>query len=423
MLPTAPLVSGANASFDVSLFPHFAPLLDACEAYAVGSGFRFRLSSFEKSFGCSADSDSDVGSTQADDDERDSSSEASTDTSLTAHSLAVDLVSQFRKRLRKTDGMQGSDKVSGPLGVGRVLHTVTMRAGEDLQSSSISEYEPGTHFIVLAQGEKGSGRRVFVQHALTAQKGWISKSTRGGDQLLEVTRWDSNLLEAEHGLVLDLDRAFQTVNEESVRSAMVGACKELGLFESHAEVEDYLSSHECDWENVSVSLPLIAQRLFEDDSRRRSKDANNERTQQRLLATATFLVDFADQAGVSLPQMSETHRKRLKSFRKRVKEWVAQTRSDANADCILMGLPFADDGEDDAMKAFAETWQAAVGAVASGAVAAAAAARTSATVVAAASEARRHSLTGALTTSWTWRSSCSQDVQAPQAETRRHSVS
>lgn len=121
-------------------------------------------------------------------------------------------------------------------------------------------------------------------------------------------------------LLEELDRAFRLVMAESVRNSIMSTCQQLGVFPPSPEFVD-VGAEDCAYEDVSESLPVIAQRLYHDQARRGT--AVGVRLGTRAL-TAAYIVDFAAEIGVPLPEMPETQALMLQEFASRVAEWEAQ---------------------------------------------------------------------------------------------------
>merc|ERR1712039_648670 len=89
--------------------------------------------------------------------------------------------------------------------------------------------------------------------------------------------------------------------------------------------------NDCMYEDTTVTLNLIAQRFYNDENRRKQEAlANNDVSHERLVATtAMFITEFADQNGITLPEMSPKNSAILDGFMARVKEWE-DSRQDFN---------------------------------------------------------------------------------------------
>jgi hypothetical protein len=150
-----------------------------------------------------------------------------------------------------------------------------------------------------------------------------------------VRSFAERLRAGEPALVEELERAFRLVMAESVRNSMIGTCKELGVFPPSPPPSN-VTGDDCAFEDASEPLPVIAQRLFNDQVRR---DGVGDETGTissesgalgcRLLRramTAAYLVDFASETGATLPQMPETYRAMFQEFAARASEWARLTR-------------------------------------------------------------------------------------------------
>lgn len=123
----------------------------------------------------------------------------------------------------------------------------------------------------------------------------------------------------EAGLVASIDVAYRLISAEGVRSGIVATCQEMGLWPPSGVSID---EDDCAFQDTTAPLPLIAQRAYNDEMRR-----EREKSLQllyRKATTASFLVDFASEAGLALPNLTESHREMLDEFMKRVEEWSSQ---------------------------------------------------------------------------------------------------
>merc|ERR1719213_172879 len=93
---------------------------------------------------------------------------------------------------------------------------------------------------------------------------------------------------------------------------MIATVKGLGLFPPPRTPES-VHGDDCSYEDVSAPLPMIAQRLY-NDQLRRQRDEGLQGRQQRRAMTAAFLVDFAHHAGAKLPESPETYSSLLQEF-------------------------------------------------------------------------------------------------------------
>jgi len=120
-----------------------------------------------------------------------------------------------------------------------------------------------------------------------------------------------------------MERAHRIVMSESVRNAMIGMFQALEMFPPApppAGIED----DDCAFEDVSAPLPVIAQRLYNDQARRLSDTTGGPGRLERRAMTAAFIIDFTDEVGVKLPPMPETQASMLKEFVERTNEFAEQ---------------------------------------------------------------------------------------------------
>lgn len=177
----------------------------------------------------------------------------------------------------------------------------------------------------------------------------------------------------DNALNEELERAHRVVMAESVRNAIAGMLKALDLFPPVPPPAG-ISEDDCAYEDCSAPLPVIGQRLYNDEVRRLT-DATDDRP-GRLewrAASASFIVDFAEGVGVPLPPIPETQREMLRELAARTAE-SSPRRQPEGADIFLRGLgvgAVANGLRDEAQKFWAATggWQGWL-AVAAGGVAA-----------------------------------------------------
>jgi hypothetical protein len=133
-----------------------------------------------------------------------------------------------------------------------------------------------------------------------------------------VKEFKDRLLRQEKELIESLEAAHRRVMSESVRNGVVATCRELELWPPEPAPKG-IAEDDCAFEDMSEVLPVIAQRVYNDEMRR-----NKEEVLQflsRRAVTASFIVDFATEVGVDLP-LSETHRQMLQEFMDRVDDWI-----------------------------------------------------------------------------------------------------
>merc|ERR1719215_1375722 len=102
---------------------------------------------------------------------------------------------------------------------------------------------------------------------------------------------------------------------------MIATVKGLGLFPPPVPTEG-VTADDCAYEDASASLPMIAQRLYNDHVRRQRDEGGSAGRQQRRAMTAAFLVDFAHHAGAALPESPETYKYLLQEFSTRNYEYA-----------------------------------------------------------------------------------------------------
>jgi hypothetical protein len=120
-------------------------------------------------------------------------------------------------------------------------------------------------------------------------------------------------------LLLDtLDEAHHIVIQASVRNIMRSKCIELSMYPpEHQLLEIRSDDGFCD--DVSVSFPEIAQRLYNEEQRKKQNPTTSV-VQQRRANTASFILDFAEELGV-LPGMPQHYETLLAEFERRMEEW------------------------------------------------------------------------------------------------------
>eukprot|EP00427_Karlodinium_veneficum_P019602 CAMPEP_0169128214 /NCGR_PEP_ID=MMETSP1015-20121227/36439_1 /TAXON_ID=342587 /ORGANISM="Karlodinium micrum, Strain CCMP2283" /LENGTH=282 /DNA_ID=CAMNT_0009192083 /DNA_START=17 /DNA_END=865 /DNA_ORIENTATION=+ len=135
--------------------------------------------------------------------------------------------------------------------------------------------------------------------------------------------FSERLSNSDPPLIEELEKAFRIVVAESARSMMIATVKGLGIFPPKP-APDGIDDDDCSYEDVSAPLPVIAQRLFNDEARRFRDEAGSAERLQRRAMTAAFLVDFAYFSGVTLPEPAETYQSLLQEFSARNLEFSEQ---------------------------------------------------------------------------------------------------
>merc|ERR1719203_2770582 len=134
-----------------------------------------------------------------------------------------------------------------------------------------------------------------------------------------VVDFTERLCAGEPALLEELDRAFRIIMVESVRNAMLGMFQALDMFPPNPAPEG-IDTEDCSYEDVSAPLPVIAQRLYNDQERRVCDTSGGPAKLQRRAMTAAFIVDFAEAIDVALPAVPETQRCMLQDLTARIAE-------------------------------------------------------------------------------------------------------
>jgi hypothetical protein len=135
-----------------------------------------------------------------------------------------------------------------------------------------------------------------------------------------VKSFGDRLAAGEVALVEELEKAYRIVVAESARNMMIATVKGLNLFPPTPKPQG-ISDDDCSYEDASAPLPVIAQRLYNNNVRRQ-RDEGMQGRQQRRAMTAAFLVDFSHHAGATLPQSPETYQTLLEEFHARHFEYA-----------------------------------------------------------------------------------------------------
>jgi len=124
------------------------------------------------------------------------------------------------------------------------------------------------------------------------------------------------------GLEHELQTAFHFIMAESVRNSMVGKCRELDLWPPAPKPSE-VDPQDCRYEDTSADLPVIAQRLYNDEEMRKDPSLRlkgSDLTRRRAML-ASFLIDFASEVGWKPPAMPEVHSKMMQEFTSKAAEW------------------------------------------------------------------------------------------------------
>jgi len=123
----------------------------------------------------------------------------------------------------------------------------------------------------------------------------------------------------------DLHRAFDLVIKESARNSMIASCKAADFFPPPC-LDNGVDSEDCSWDAVSsTSVAVIAQRLYNDESRRLQNTVDGRNLELVRAKTASFIVDFAAEVGVVLPQSACNHLDMVQQFEHDLKVCMAKS--------------------------------------------------------------------------------------------------
>lgn len=138
-----------------------------------------------------------------------------------------------------------------------------------------------------------------------------------------VSEYGTRLLDGEEGLVGELESAFRLVTIESIRSAMLMSMRELNMSPPSPRPEN-VEDDDCRYDDIDAELPVIAQRLYNDEVRRLLDPDGAMTYLHRRALTASFLMDFAHEVGARIPLVDDTLQPTLQGFFSRVFEWQEQ---------------------------------------------------------------------------------------------------
>ncbi|CAE7352935.1 LIP [Symbiodinium natans] len=120
----------------------------------------------------------------------------------------------------------------------------------------------------------------------------------------------------DQALLKDFNEAFDALWTESMRSSMVARCHQLDLWPPSPSPLG-IAEDDVEYEADTTSLFAIAQRLYNHDCRR------NASTMRRL-STASFLADFAYEAGIPTPDFFRSRSPVLDKFEQMADEYEEQ---------------------------------------------------------------------------------------------------
>mmetsp|Transcript_83651 Transcript_83651/g.132217 ORF Transcript_83651/g.132217 Transcript_83651/m.132217 type:complete len:392 (-) Transcript_83651:233-1408(-) len=135
----------------------------------------------------------------------------------------------------------------------------------------------------------------------------------------------ARLTAGEQRLKEEMGRAFDVVMMEGVRNAMVAAFREVDLWPPPEN--SGVDEGDCDFEDLSAPIPIIAQRAYNDEIHRNRDAASGGGAGFghffRRATTASYLVDFAHEvnAPLQISASSSRHVTMLQEFGKNLEQW------------------------------------------------------------------------------------------------------
>jgi len=147
-----------------------------------------------------------------------------------------------------------------------------------------------------------------------------------------VAHFAARLRSCDQELVEEMDGAYEVVMNESIRNAMVAGFRELGLWPP-VPTPPGIADCDCNFEEMSAPIPVIAQRAYNDERQRRQDAALGGGSavgrSLRHATTASYLVDFGYESGMNLPSASSgsRHVSLLQAFGDRVDQWKNEVAS------------------------------------------------------------------------------------------------
>eukprot|EP00927_Polykrikos_kofoidii_P051518 TRINITY_DN45313_c0_g1_i1.p1 TRINITY_DN45313_c0_g1~~TRINITY_DN45313_c0_g1_i1.p1 ORF type:complete len:376 (+),score=48.22 TRINITY_DN45313_c0_g1_i1:53-1180(+) len=234
---------------------------------------------------------------------------------LLAASQTYASYSGCRFRPRSFDGISPrGNRVMSARDVGSPRSGTALLASSASQRGNVHWEAPFSEPTVSSQRARDSGPRL-------AAKIYAAPTVR---------EFAARVLAGEAGLVEEVDRAFRIVMVESVRNAMMGMFKALDMFPPRIPPTG-IDDEDCAYEDVTAPLPIIAQRLYNDEARRLTDTTGGPGRLEKRASTAAFVVDFAEVIGVQLPPIPETQHCMLKEFSERASDFARYRSQEAQS--------------------------------------------------------------------------------------------
>jgi len=156
--------------------------------------------------------------------------------------------------------------------------------------------------------------------SFTAERAKRWAEATSGEARGRVLDFTQRLVSGDPFLLEELDVASRIVLSETVRNSMIATLRRLEIWPPPSEWHD-VDEFDCSYEDTHSSLPVIAQRIYNDEQRRQSESGLLGARMARRAITASFLVDFASESGIAQQEMPQTHAWMLQEFQDRVQEW------------------------------------------------------------------------------------------------------
>mmetsp|Transcript_66281 Transcript_66281/g.158563 ORF Transcript_66281/g.158563 Transcript_66281/m.158563 type:complete len:371 (-) Transcript_66281:306-1418(-) len=174
----------------------------------------------------------------------------------------------------------------------------------------------------------------------------------------DVEKFACRLSQGDSDLLKELNLAFDLIMAESIRSTMVGKCRELDMWpptdpSSGVPSNEVPTACHCDYiEEVidpSSSLPSIARLLYNDEQQRKSRKTSSALTLRKAMM-ASFLTDFAAEVGIGAPDMPARFVGVMEQFSSKALEWEdeqeAEERQRRSIASVQQGLLFPKSAHD-----------------------------------------------------------------------------
>lgn len=147
-----------------------------------------------------------------------------------------------------------------------------------------------------------------------------------------VEEFSQRLREGDEVLLDEVAQAYRLLWRESTRAALAARVRELELWPPVPAPEG-VDEKDCDYRDMTAPLPVLAQRLCNDEATR------SEETSRRL-STASFLADFGYESGVAQPEDCRMIDPIIEEFDARCVEWMQLMQPPAKADGSWMRWPW-----------------------------------------------------------------------------------